>query len=167
MRLASHTQQAPATSPIDLVESLLSANQWTFDRRSDEEMAAQVPGRWCDYSLFFAWNEDAQAIHFSCAFDMRVPAEKRRSVYELLGLINERVWLGHFVLWADDGLPLFRHVLLLRGVQSASVEQIEDLVHTAIGDCERFYPAFQYAVWGGKSAREAIEVAMIETVGEA
>jgi hypothetical protein len=34
-------------------------------------------------------------------------------------------------------------------------------------DCERFYPAFQYVVWGGKSASDALAAAMIETVGEA
>ena len=44
----------------------------------------------------------------------------------------------------------------------ASVEQIEDLVDIAISECERFYPAFQLVVWGGKPADEAIAAAMIE-----
>ena len=34
----------------------------------------------------------------------------------------------------------------------ASAEQIEDLVEIALSECERFYPAFQLVVWGGKNA---------------
>ena len=32
---------------------------------------------------------------------------------------------------------------------------------------ERFYPAFHFLVWGGKSAQEAAAAAMFETAGEA
>jgi hypothetical protein len=48
-----------------------------------------------------------------------------------------------------------------------SVEQIEDLVEIGMLECERFYPAFHYVVWGGKTPAEAVDAAMIETVGEA
>ena len=60
-------------NPLDIVERLVERNDWAFDRRGDDEIAFQVPGTWCDYSLFFAWNDEVGAIHFSCAFDMRVP----------------------------------------------------------------------------------------------
>lgn len=154
-------------NPLDQVEQLVSANEWTFDRRSDQEMAVQVPGHWCDYSLYFAWNDEIDAIHFTCALDMRVPQEKKTPIYELLSLINERMWLGHFGMWSDEGLPMFRHAMPLRGTRGASGEQMEDLVDTALSECERFYPAFQYVIWGGKSATDAIATAMIDTVGEA
>ena len=32
---------------------------------------------------------------------------------------------------------------------------------------ERYYPAFQFVVWAGKSAGEALEAVLLETVGEA
>ena len=38
----------------------------------------------------------------------------------------------------------------------ASVEQIEDLVDISVSECERFYPAFQLVIWGGKSADKAV-----------
>jgi hypothetical protein len=47
------------------------------------------------------------------------------------------------------------------------MQQIEDLMHNGLAECERFYPAFQYAIWGGKSASDAVAAAMIDTVGEA
>ena len=48
-----------------------------------------------------------------------------------------------------------------------SVEQLEDLVDISLNECERFYPAFQFVVWGGKKPAEAIEAAILETCGEA
>jgi hypothetical protein len=106
-------------------------------------------------------------MHFTCAFDMRVPPERRGSMYELLALINERMWLGHFTIWDDEGLPMFRHAMPLRGSHGPSPEQMGDLVDTAILECERFFPAFQHVIWGGKSAAEAVAAAIIDTVGEA
>jgi len=36
-----------------------------------------------------------------------------------------------------------------------------------LAECERFYPAFQYLVWGGKSPTEAFGAAIIDPIGEA
>jgi hypothetical protein len=167
MTTMGQSYQEPVHGPLDVVEKLASAHDWIFDRRNDEEMAVQVPGRWCDYSLFFTWNDEISAIHVSCAFDMRVPEERRTLVHELLALINEKLWLGHFGIWEDDGLPLFRHALPLRGFGRPSIEQMEDVIDTALVECERFYPAFQYVIWGGRTPHDAMMLSMIETVGEA
>jgi hypothetical protein len=98
---------------------------------------------------------------------MKVAERKRDAVYALLAMINERMWLGHFDLAGGEGLPAYRHAMLLRGGRGASVEQLEDLVDIALNECERFYPAFQFVLWGGKSPTEAIDAAVIETAGEA
>ena len=37
----------------------------------------------------------------------------------------------------------------------------------AIHACERYYPAFQFVVWAGKTASEAMSAAMFDTEGEA
>jgi hypothetical protein len=167
MRAITLSESADPAHPLDVVESVVTANDWMFDRRNDQEMAVQVPGHWCDYSLYFAWNDEIGALHFTCAFDMRVPEEKRLAVSRLVALINERIWLGHFGMWDDEGLPMYRHAMPLRGTHGPTFEQLEDLLDTAVYECERFYPAFQFVIWGGKSAEEALAAAMIETVGEA
>jgi len=154
-------------NPLDLIEQIVEGNDWTFDRRSDQELAVQVPGTWCDYSLYFAWNDEIEAMHFTCAFDMRVPLERRTPVYELLARVNEKLWLGHFGMWDDEGLPMFRHVLPMRATNGPTMSQMEDIVETAIYECERFYPAFQYVIWGGRTADDAVAAAMVDTVGEA
>lgn len=154
-------------NPLDLVEELVSANDWTFERANAQELVAAVSGNWCDYRLYFGWVEEVGAMQFSAMYDMRVPEPSRAAVYPLLALINERLLVGHFDLAGEAGSPAFRHAMLLRGAPRASVEQLEDLVDIAIGECERFFPAFQLVLWGGKSAHEAVEAALLETVGEA
>ena len=162
-----HDDDETAANPLDLVEKLAIASDWPFHRQTDEELAAEIAGQWCQYKLWFAWHPELGVMHVSCALDMKVPAKKRTPIYALLAMANEKLWLGHFDLWSDEGLPVFRHAVLLREGVGASSELIEDLVDIAVSECERFYPAFQFVIWGGKSAAEAITAAMLETEGEA
>ena len=156
-----------AANPIDVMEQIVAANEWSFDRRSDTEMAAEVPGRWCDYGLYFNWSAEISAMHFTCAFDLKVPERRRAALYELLALANDRLWIGHFGMDAADGMPVFRHAVLLRGAPGASAESMEDMVDIAISECERFFPAFQFVLWGGKSPAQALQAAMLDCQGEA
>ena len=154
-------------NPIDLVEEIVIANDWAHDRADDDELVVEISGRWCDYRLYFVWQEEISALLFSCGFDMKVPKGRRAAIYELLSVANEKLWLGHFDISGEDNSPAFRHAVLLRGMPAASTEQVEDLVDIALSECERFYPAFQLVVWGGKKPDQAIAAAMIDPVGEA
>ncbi|MBI0435627.1 YbjN domain-containing protein [Roseomonas sp. KE0001] len=156
-----------AINPLDVLEQIVAANEWVFERRSDGEMAVEVPGKWCDYGLFFSWSQEISAMHFTCAFDLKVPANRRGPLYELLALANEKLWIGHFGIDSDDGTPVYRHAVLLRGASGASAESLEDMVDIAITECERFFPAFQFVLWGGKPPAEALSAAMLDCVGEA
>jgi len=40
-------------------------------------------------------------------------------------------------------------------------------VDIALSESERFYPAFQLVIWGGRTPLQAIEAALLVTVGEA
>ena len=167
MSALAERHDTPAPNPLDVVEQVVAANDWAFDRRSDHEMAAEAPGKWCDYGLYFSWSREISAMHFTCAIDMKVPERQRPALYELLALANERLWIGHFGMDSDDGMPLFRHSVLLRGATAASAESLEDMVDIAITECERFYPAFQFVLWGGKTPADALQAAMLECMGEA
>ncbi|MBC7634984.1 MAG: YbjN domain-containing protein [Acetobacteraceae bacterium] len=156
-----------AANPLDVMEQIVTNNDWAFDRRNDSEMAAEAPGQWCDYGLYFSWSHEIAAMHFTCTFDLKVPERRRGALYELLSLANEKLWIGHFGMDSDDGMPLFRHAVLLRGAPGVSAESLEDMVDIAITECERFYPAFQFVLWGGKTPAEALAAAMLECAGEA
>ena len=156
-----------ALNPIDLLEEVVLANEWAFDRSSDHELIVETTGRWCDYRMFFIWREDLNALYFTCVFDTRIPEEKRSPVTELVCLVNEKLWLGHFDVNSEDRLPMYRYTILTRGGNIPAVELLEDMVDIALAECERFYPALQFVVWAGHSPSDAVASAMMETVGEA
>lgn len=158
---------APPANPLDLVEEIVASNDWAFDRTSRAEMVVEIAGSWSDYSLYFIWREELSVMQFCCACEMRIPSPRRNAVHELLAAVNDKLWFGHFGLAPEDNLLTFRHAVLLRGARGASVEQLEDMVDIALTECERFYPAFQLVVWGGKAPQEAILAAMLDPVGEA
>ncbi|NMJ42899.1 hypothetical protein GWK16_16755 [Roseomonas sp. JC162] len=167
MSASLHLDRDRSSNPLDILEQIIAANEWAFERRSDGEMAAEAPGKWCDYGLHFSWSHEISAMAFTCAFDLKVPADRREKLYELLALANDRLWIGHFGIEAEDGVPVFRHSVLLRGSPSASAESLEDMVDIAITECERFFPAFQFVLWGGKAPAEALAASMLDCVGEA
>jgi len=76
------TYRERAANPLDVMEQIVAANDWTFDRRSTAEMAAEAPGKWCDYGLYFSWSTEISAMHFTCAFDLKVPEKRRAALFE-------------------------------------------------------------------------------------
>ena len=157
----------PRTNPLDVVERIASINDWSFERAGDDEITMLVGGKWSDYQVSFTWMYDIEALHLACAFDLKVPDRRRDEVQKLIALVNEQMWVGHFDLWTQDGLVMYRHALVLSGGVEASGRQCEALLGTALDACERYFPAFQFVVWAGKGAREALDAAMFETAGEA
>jgi hypothetical protein len=156
-----------STNPLDLAEQLILDRDWLCDRPVDEELVAEVQGSWCNFRIWFAWQPDLNALIFSCAYDIKIPERSRAKIHPLLASVNERMWLGHFDLGSEDGVVMFRHGLLLRGGQGVTTEQFEDLIDIAISECNRFYPAFQSVLWGGNTVEHALEIALLDTVGEA
>lgn len=153
--------------PVDTVERMASLNEWAFERAEDDEISISVSGTWAEYHIAFTWLEDMEALHVACAFDLKVPARRRQEILHLVSAINEQLWIGHFDLWSKENVVMFRHSLLLAGGTEASSQQCEALLTTAIDACERHYQAFQFVVWAGRTAAEALETTMFETVGEA
>ena len=91
---------------------------------------------------------------------------RANEVYRLLAQINELLWIGHFDHWSQEGLIMYRHSLLLNA-QVATPGQCEALLQSALEACEKYYQAFQFVVWAGREAREALAHTMFETTGEA
>jgi hypothetical protein len=152
---------------LDVVEHLVSENEWPFERQGEDELVCGVAGHWAEYQMWFSRRAEGGALQLSCAFDLRAPSARRGDLHSLIIMINEKLWLGHFDMWEDDGLIVYRHTMLLPEAQPPVMRLVEQVVETALSECERFYPAFQFAIWGGKGPKEAIAAAMIETMGEA
>jgi len=156
-----------AEHPVDVVERLASLNEWAFDRADEDEISILVSGAWAQYEVAFTWMPEIESLHVGCSFDLKVSALRRAEVAALAQMINEQLWIGHFDLWSGENIVMFRHSLVLAGGAQASDAQCGSIVHAALTACENYYQAFQFVLWAGKSAREALDIAMFETQGRA
>jgi hypothetical protein len=154
-------------NPLDIAEGVIMDRDWVFDRPADSELIAEASSGMCNYRIWFTWQEDSGGLTLSCALDGKLPKQAVLKVHTLLALVNEKLWLGHFDIQSETSSVVFRHSLLLRDGAQTSAEHLQELLDIAISECDRFYPAFQSVVWGGKTPAEALEIAMFETVAEA
>ncbi len=166
MNLLDHEQDS-RSNPVDVVEHIAALNDWAFERAGDDEITISVAGGWCDYHVSFSWMAAKEAVHLACAFDLKVPAARQLEVMRLLAAVNEQMWIGHFDLWGEEGVVMYRQALLLSGGAEPTGAQVERLLATAVEACERYFQSFQFVVWAGTSAREAIDTVLFETAGEA
>ena len=153
-------------APIEILEQYFEARGWACERTGEGEIVASATGSWAQYELRGVWRPEDQVLQFLAFPDIKVAADKRIAIFEALSLINEQLWLGHFEAWSGSGLVVFRHSTILDG-DGLSLEQAEAIAEAAVEECERFYPVFQFVLWGGKSPGEAIAAALIDTHGEA
>ena len=157
----------PDQHALDPVERFIAYNGWNHERVNDNELAVEINGRWCNYRIWFGWENELSCVMMSCAFDIAVPDDRAGAVHALLAQVNERLWVGHFDIFTDEGLPTCRHALLMGGQGFPTDEQLADLLDITLSECERFYPAFQYVIRDATSPEEALKAAIIDPVGEA
>ena len=154
-------------APVEMLAQLFEAHGWPCEYVSDDEISGEIQGSWTKYQMRCIWRAEDRVLQLLCLPEIRVPDAKRADAFELLGLINEQLWLGHFDIWSRGGVLLYRHGLMLGedGLLSLSMAQIA--VEAAVSECDRFYPAFQFVLWGDKSPREALDAALVDAAGEA
>ena len=153
--------------PLEVIEASLETAGWPHERDDETAVQCVVPTRWGDMGGLFVWRDNPHAVHFSLTLDVKPNASKTAQLSELVLMINERLWLGHFDFWADEGVILYRHALPLAGRDEPSEGEVSAVMSAAADAAEKFIPAFNFLIWAGKSPRESMEGALFETHGEA
>jgi len=152
---------------FDQIESVLEGLGWQFERDGQEAVHCIAPTRWGEMGGLFACRATPSALHFSLTVDVKPQAARRAVISELVIMMNERLWLGHFDFWVDDNVVIFRHALALADRMEPSRGEISATLTAGLEAVDRFVPAFNFVIWAGKSPAEAIEAVMFETDGEA
>lgn len=161
------TSGREAAHPLDQFESVAEGRDWQFERAADDEIMLSVRCQWGDLVASISWRDDVEGLQIACGFDLRVPQRRQVEVFRLLNLINEQIYFGHFDLWREDGSLLYRNTLMLAGGAEATRAQCNALIEGAVAACNQYYPAFQFVIWAGRTAEEAMAASLFETVGEA
>jgi hypothetical protein len=151
---------------LDVVEAVLSADSKAYERL-DEEVHFAASIAYCDLHGVFVSREDAPSLALSLIFDLKAPRLRRGDIASLLSLLNEALWLGHFELGSDDHALSWRMVVPLIGRDTPEPAEVAAILAAGVDACERFYPAFNFLLWAGKTPEEAAQAALFETAGEA
>jgi len=154
-------------NPIDIVEDVIYEKKWSFSRADEYELVADISSKWCQYRLYFTWSENVRAISFTITFDLKFPESKLFKAYELIGLINENLWIGHFDITSKNGIPAFRHTLLSSNDNDFLHKKLENLVDIAIFECEKYYPSFQQVLFDEIEPSKSLLFANFEVIGTA
>ena len=154
-------------NPVNMVEEIADINQWDFDRSDTHEINMMITGLWSAYKLSLSWLEECEVLHLSCVFDLKVQPARELEVRRLISSINEQLLVGHFEAWFEEGGIVFRQGHLLSGGAMVNAEQLLNLISKALDACEQYFQAFQFVVWSGKPASEALAHSMFDTYGNA
>ena len=154
-------------APVDMLAALFEARGWPCEMVGEDELLTEVKGSWASYQLRAIWRHEDNVLQLLAMPEIRVPDDKFAVICEALALINEQLWLGHFDIWSNSGVVLYRNGMMLGSDAMLGLDQAQLAVEAAIDECDRFYPVFQFILWGDKTPQEALAAALIDTQGEA
>lgn len=153
--------------PLHLAIEIADESLWSWERLRIDELVIDIPGHWGEYRFHLCWQAESQLFYLACFLDLKIPESLPAGIYELLALINRRLWMGHFDLVEGQWI-VFRYALPLQSHKSKDVtNQIEELMDTVIGECETFYPVFEALLMHNISPQDALQMSLVDTVGEA
>ena len=145
--MSDRFSDSPVQHPIELVSRFVTQHDWYLRQSARNAILADVPGEWSHYQLSVTWQAEAEALVVICHLDLPYIEEHQEAVIQVSAMLNQELWLGHFVYDQSNDRLSLRHTLPLRGAGGATAEQIEDLVDIILGESELAYPVlYQVAV---------------------
>ncbi|MEM9014423.1 MAG: YbjN domain-containing protein [Pseudomonadota bacterium] len=156
-----------SSDPLDALEAAAAGLEFDMERVGDGELHVVLPGVWRDIGLWFTWRPELATLQMGAPLDLKAPEGRLSDAAHLVTMVNERLWIGHFDLWAEDNGIVYRNSSLLPSSGVLTPEQAEGLIRAAGEAVDRFYPAYNFLIWGGKSPDEALQASLFETAGSA
>ena len=153
--------------PLEVLEAAAAGLEFEMERIGENELHVMLPGVWRDIGLWFTWRPELATLQMGAPIDLKAPAARVTEASHLITMVNERLWVGHFDLWADDHSIVYRNAAILPGDGSLDAAQADAMIRAVSEAVDRFYPAFNFLVWGGKSPKEALKASLFETSGNA
>lgn len=165
MNLAANLQ--PLSNPIDQIELFLDSHSYAHERRSANEIVVEIQGKWNDMLVFFSFEENMSCLHISCLMNIEAELENKSKIFELLALINDNLWVGHFSYWTEHRMPVFRHSVFYNEQNPRFNAQVAQIFDIAVKECERMYPIFKVVLTKGMEPSQALYPVLMETAGQA
>ncbi len=143
-------------NPIDDIEYLFAERKHTTERRNNHEVVVEISGKWDNMLFFFAWEEKMHCLHISCLLNIEPENVYTPSIFELLALLNEDLWVGYFSYWEEMQMPIFKHSIIIDEKDTNTTVKLQQIMNIAITECERAYPVFHAVFKQNISPRRAL-----------
>ena len=100
-------------------------------------------------------------LHISCLLNLEAENVNVPSIFELLALLNEDIWVGYFSYWEEAKMPIFKHSIFVDEKDLNLTDKLSQVLNIAVTECERAYPIFHAVLKQNISPRKALMPAIM------
>ncbi len=154
-------------NPIDFIEEYVLNYKIEKVRDSRDELMVFSKGLWKNYDISFKWDSKKKIIEISTNFEMPKKNRINKSIYSLISNVNIRASVGFFNYCSELNTIFFCYKVSIKGQDSISVEQIKNFINIVINECDRFFPVFFVFFYKKQDPIHALDIALLDTIGEA
>ena len=154
-------------NPIDFIEDYVLNYEIEKVRDSRDEIIIFSKGVWRSYDISFKWDSKKKIIEVSTYFEMSKKNRINKSIYSLISSINKRATVGFFNYSAELNTIFFSYKFSIKGQDFISIEQIKNFINIVINECDRFFPVFFVFFYKKQDPIHALDIALLDTIGEA
>ena len=154
-------------NPIDFIEEYVLNDEIEKVRDSNDEIIIFSKGVWKNYDINFKWDSKQKIIEVSTYFEMSKKNRINKSIYSLISDVNKKANVGFFNYCTELNAILFSYKISIKGQDSISVEQIKNIINIVINECDRFLPVFFVFFYKKQDPIHALDIALLDTIGEA
>ena len=154
-------------NPIDFIEEYVLNDGIEKVRDSSDEIVIFSKGVWKNYDINFKWDSKQKIIEVSTYFEMSKKNRINKSIYSLISDVNKKATVGFFNYCTELNTVFFSYKISIKGQDFISVEQIKNFINIVISECDRFFPVFFVFFYKKQDPIHALDIALIDTIGEA
>ena len=154
-------------NPIDFIEEYVLNYKIEKVRDSSDEIIIFLKGIWKNYDVNFRWDSKRKIIEINTYFEMSKKNRINKSIYSLISDVNKRVNVGFFNYCTELDAIFFSYKISIKGQDFISVEQIRNFINIVKNECDRFFPVFFVFFYKKQDPIHALDIALLDTVGEA
>ncbi len=154
-------------NPIDFIEEYVLNYEIDKVRESPDEIIIFSKGVWRNYDISFKWDSTRKIIEIITYFEMSKKNRINKSIYSLISDVNKKATVGFFNYCTNLNTIFFNYKISFKGQDFISVEQIKNFINIVISECDRFFPVFFVFFYKKQDPIHAIDIALLDTVGEA
>ena len=131
---------------------------YSLSEVDDEDKTAvfYIRGDNVTFRVFVWLAETSKTLNVSWVFPNSVPASRKHLVFELLNLLNYRVFVGKFIMNPESGSLSLRISYTVKG-SHFSMGQFDDFLNWGIWTADEHYPKFMHLIYGDYTVDEVLE----------